>query len=74
MTKADYENFRREFENVLAKYKDVVEDRVIFEQAVGYSSTTLVNAEHDIRKGLMEMYVGLLDIVYKCEDKGWKDE
>ena len=74
MTKEAYNDFRREFENKLVEYKSVVEDAVVFRRAVDYNSQTLLDAEHALRKNLIEMYVGLLDIVRTCEVKGWKND
>lgn len=74
MTEEAYSEFRREFENNLAKYAHVVEDRALFVKCMEYGSSFLSEAEHSIRKNLMEMYVGMLDIVRQCEEKGWKND
>lgn len=74
MTKEDRANFRMEFENLLNKYRVAVQDEFYFKQLADYSSDTLRDKEHSLCKNLIEMYCGMLDIVYKCESEGWKND
>ena len=63
-----YDEYLKNFENLLSKYRDVVEDRALFNSCMERNSAALVEAEQKTRRDITTLFKAVIIIAKKFEE------